>query len=134
MARGRTPRRLGPYLTVEHERPATGARRIATALKCLGAQGSVVRDRAGGFGVALALAGYLLRRPVRIFCLAAGLALALLVIDRIMGGASEPLRVDSGTCDPTCGISAGGMAILVFLTVLILASVGGVLHAIVRRL
>lgn len=83
--------------------------------------------------VALVLAGYLLRRPARIFCLAAGLALAVLVSDRIVNGEWEPVRVDDGSCDPTCGISAGGMAILVFLIALILAGVGGVLQAAVRR-
>ena len=93
----------------------------------------MVGDRAGDFGGRLVLAGYLLRRPTRIVCLAAGLALALLVSDRIAGGGSEAVRVDDGSCDPTCGISAGGMAIIVFLTALILTSVGGVLHPAIRR-
>ena len=65
-----------------------------------------------------------------ILLLAAALPAVLLLIDRILAGGGEGLRPPgSGTCDPTCGISAGGAAILIFLAVLLPTSLGGLIGA-----
>ena len=78
----------------------------------------------------LVFAGFVLRWIGQILVLAAALPAAMLLIDQILVGRGDDLRpLDSETCDPTCGISAGGMAILLFLAVLLLGSLGGLIGA-----
>ena len=82
----------------------------------------------------LVFAGFVLRRTGHILLLAAAVPAVLLLIDRIFAGGGEDIRpLGSGTCDPTCGISAGGAAILIFLAVLLLTSLGGLVGAVTTR-